>query len=175
VKKKIKSLDTQDSFRLRAAEGWLGLGDVESAQQELREISPSVRTHPAVLCVRYQIYAHAKQWDNAVELANELMKLLPEESFTWINLAYATRRKTGGSIPEAKKILEVAQPKFPGHYLFPYNLACYCSQLGEFVQAEQWLRKAVGIDKAAVKKMAREDSDLKPLWKSMGGTLWDDE
>jgi predicted Zn-dependent protease len=175
VKKKIKPLDTPDFFRVQAAEGWLGLGDVESADDELREISPSERTHPAVLTVRYQIYAHAKQWDQAVDVAHDLAKTLPEKSFAWINLAYATRRKTGGSIPEAKKILLGAEPKFPAEYLFPYNLACYCSQLGEWKQAEQWLKKAAKIDNAAVKKMAVDDHDLKPLWENLGGTLWKQE
>jgi predicted Zn-dependent protease len=175
VKKSIKPLDMPDSFHLQAAEGWLGLGDVASANQELREISPSERTHPSVLCVRYQIFAKEKNWDAAVDVATDVMKVLPKDPFAWINLAYATRRKTGGSIPEAKKILLEAQPKFPKDYLFPYNLACYCSQLGELKQAEQWLKKAAAIDKAAVKKIAAEDSDLKPLWDSRGGTLWDEE
>ncbi|HTR40858.1 MAG TPA: hypothetical protein VMH87_04520 [Pseudomonadales bacterium] len=174
MKKSIKPLDTPDSFHVQAAEGWLGLGDVESATNELREISPSERTHPAVLSVRYEIYSKTKQWDMAVEVANELIKMLPEEPFVWINLAYATRRKTGGSIPDAKKILLAAEPKFSKHYLFKYNLACYCSQLGELKEAERWLKKAAAIDKAAVKKMASQDDDLKPLWASLGRMLWDE-
>ena len=173
MKKSIKPLDAPDCFHVQAAEGWLGLGDVESATSELREISPAEQKHPAVLCVRYEIYSRAKQWDPAVEVANDLRKMLPEEPFVWISLAYATRRKTDGGIPEAKKILLGAEPKFPKHYLFPYNLACYCSQLGEMEQAEQWLKKAAAIDIAAVKKMALEDADLKPLWAVRGRTLWD--
>ncbi len=172
MKKSIKPLDTPDSFHVRAAEGWLGLGDVESASSELREIPPAEQTHPAVLSVRYEIYSRTKQWDMAVDVANDLRKMLPEEPFVWIWLAYATRRKTGGNIPEAKKILLGAEPKFPKHYLFPYNLACYCSQLGEMEQAEQWLKKAAAIDNATVKKMALEDADLKPLWAGLGRTLW---
>jgi tetratricopeptide (TPR) repeat protein len=175
VKKKIKPLETKDGFHLQAAEGWLGLGDVESAVNELKEISPTEHKHPAVLSVRYQIHAQAKQWDEAVVVANELLKLLPEAPLAWINLAYATRRKTGGSIPEAKEILLSAEPKFSEHYLFPYNISCYCSQLGDFDQARRWLKKAARMDKAAIKKMALEDPDLKPLWASMGGTLWDEE
>lgn len=175
VKKNIKPLGLQDSFRLQAAEGWLGLGDVESAGSELREVSPAEHKHPAVLSVKYQIHAHAKQWDKAIEVANDLMEMLPDEPLSWINLAYATRRKTGGSIPEAKEILLCAEPKFPRHYLFPYNLACYCSQLGEFDDAEQWLKKASRIDGAAIKKIALEDPDLEPLWNSMGKTLWEEE
>jgi predicted Zn-dependent protease len=175
MEKNIKPLDAPDSFHLRAAEGWLGLGDVESATSELREISPAEQTHPAVLLMRYEIYSRSKQWDSAADVANELIKMLPGEPSVWINLAYATRRKTGGSIPEAKKILLSAEPKFPKHYLFPYNLACYCSQLGEMPEAEQWLKKAAAIDNAVVKKMALEDVDLKPLWASLGRTLWEVE
>jgi predicted Zn-dependent protease len=173
VKKKIKPLDAPDHFHVQAAEGWLGLGDIESASSELREISPAERAHPAVLTVRYQLYAQAKQWDTALEVADDLVKMLPDEPFVWINLAYATRRKTGGSIPEARNILLGAEPKFPRHYLFPYNLACYCSQLGELEQAELWLKKASKIDNGTVKKMAVDDPDLKPLWESLGGTLWE--
>jgi predicted Zn-dependent protease len=175
VKKSIKPLDTPDCFHLDAAGGWLGLGDVESATSELREISPSEQTHPAVLSVLYEIYSRSAQWDKAADVAGELAEILPEESFVWINLAYATRRKTNGSIPEAKKILLGAQPKFSKQYLFPYNLACYCSQLGEMEQAEQWLKKAAAIDNAAVKKMALKDTDLKPLWDRLGRTLWVEE
>ena len=173
MKKSIKPLDAPDCFHVQAAEGWLGLGDVESATSELREISPGERTHPAVLSVRYEIYSKTKQWDMATDVASELIKMLPEEAFVWIWLAYATRRRTGGSIGDAKKILLAAEPKFSKHYLFPYNLACYCSQLGELDQAEQWLKKAAANDNAAVKKMALEDSDLKPLWASLGRTLWE--
>lgn len=175
VKKIIKPLDVQDHFHLQAAEGWLGLGDIESASNELREVSPAEHKHPAVLSVQYHIHTRALQWDKAVEVANDLMKMLPDDPFVWVNLAYATRRKTGGSIPEAKKILIGAEPKFPQHYLFPYNLACYCSQLGEFDEAKQWLKKASRIDAAAIKKIAVDDPDLKPLWENMGGTLWDED
>jgi len=101
--------------------------------------------------------------------------MLPDDPFVWINLAYAVRRKTGGGIPEAKEILLGAEPKFPAHYLFPYNLACYCSQLGEFEEARRWLKKAAKIDNTAIKKISRDDPDLKPLWDNMGGTLWDAE
>ena len=175
MKKELRPLEMQDIRHLQAAEGWLGLGDLESANNELREVSQAERTHPAVLSVMYQIHALAREWDKAVEVANDLARMLPDEPFVWINLAYATRRKSDGSITEAKKILMGAEPKFPKHYLFPYNLACYCSQLGEFNEAEQWLKKAAAIDNAAVKKISQDDSDLKPLWASRGGTLWEKE
>lgn len=169
MKPDIKKLSFEDVRSLRAAEGWLELGDAVSAAHELEEITPGEQAHPAVLQVRYAIYAKRGQWDMAVEIAKELKSLLPDEPGTWINLAYATRRTTGGGIPEAKKILLAAEAKFPGDFLIPFNLACYCSQLREFEQAERWLKKAFAIDDEA-RKMAADDDDLKPLWESRGSS-----
>src|SRR5580698_1949984 len=99
-------------------------------------------------------------------------RILPEDAESWINLAVTTGRKTRGSIDEAKRILLVAAVKFPREYLIPYNLACYCAQLGELKESAQWFKKAILIDDKAVQKIALDDPDLKPLWDSMSGTLW---
>ena len=131
---------------MQAAEGWLGLGDAVSANEELEEITLQDQTHPSVLLVRYAIYAKRGQWDMAADVAEKLTPLAPDKPGTWINLAYATRRKTGGGIPDAKRILLAAEAKFPADYLIPFNLACYCSQLHEFEQAVQWLKKAATIN-----------------------------
>lgn len=148
------------------------LGDFVSASNELEEITAEARANPVVLSMRYSIYAKAKRWDMAFEVANGLTAMLPDEPGTWLNLAHATRRKTCGGIPEAKRILLVAQVKFPKEYLFPFNLACYCSQLGELEEAELWLKKAMSLEEKTVRKLAVDDPDLKPLWDSMSGTIW---
>jgi hypothetical protein len=71
--------------------------------------------------------------------------------------------------------LLVAEVKFPREYLFPYNLACYCSQLHQFREAKKWFKKAILIDDKTVQKLAVDDPDLKPLWDSMSGTIWKSE
>jgi hypothetical protein len=45
---------------------------------------------------------------SAAAIAGALVKLIPEHSFTWVCRAYATRRKSGGGIPEARQILALA-------------------------------------------------------------------
>jgi tetratricopeptide (TPR) repeat protein len=170
--KKLKPLEPSDAHHLKAAEGWVGLGDLVSANDELEEISPEARAHPAVLFVRYEIYSKAEKWDMATEVSNALTKLLPEEAAVWICFAYSTRRKTGGGIPQAKEILLESEPKFPREYRFPFNLACYFSQLHQFEEAEKWIKKAMLIDEKIVQRLAIDDPDLLPLWDSMGGTLW---
>ena len=168
-------MELHDLRHLQAVEGWLGLDDIQSAAEELAAVSPEVREHPAVLTAQCQIYVHSKQWDEAAELAKRLTALLPEEPAAWIWLAYATRRRNGGGVRDAKEILVLAQPMFLEHYMFPFNLACYCAQLGEFDDAEQWLRQASAINKKAVRKLAADDADLKPLWEHLGGTIWKEE
>jgi len=108
----------------------------------------------------------------AAEIAGALVEMFPDEAKFWIWLAYSTRRKTGGGIPDAKRILLVAEVKFPREYLFPYNLACYCSQLHQFREAKKWFKKAILIDDKTVQKLGVDDPDLKPLWNSMSGTIW---
>lgn len=169
------SLDAQDQMRLRAAEGWLELGDVVSASDELEEINAEARANPAVLSLRYSIYAKAQRWDMAAEVAEGLTAMRPDDSQTWIHLADATRRKRGGGISEAKRILKVAHVKFPAEFRIPYALACYCSQLREFEETEFWIKKAMGLNEKEVQKMVLDDPDLKPFWDSMSGTIWKKE
>jgi predicted Zn-dependent protease len=117
------------------------------------------------MAVRYEIYAKAKRWDGAAEIAGALVKLMPDQPSVWICWAYATRRKTGGGILEAKKILLEAEPKFPAEYLIRYNLACYECQLGNLKEAMLWLEKAIDMaGKKDIRTMALDDPGLEALW-----------
>ena len=162
---KIKPLEPPDTHHLSAAQGWLGFGNHVDANDELDQITPGSRTHPDVLSVRYDVYAQAKKWDGASEIAETLVQSMPEQSSFWICWAYATRRKSSGGIPEAKKILIEAEPKFPGQYLIRYNLACYECQLGNYKESMVWLETAIDLaGKKDIRMMALEDPDLEPLW-----------
>jgi len=165
----MKELDQADSFHLSAAQGWIGLGDLVSANDELEEITPEFRVHPAVLFVRYEIYSNARKWDGAAEIANSLTKLLPENPAAWVDLAYATRRKAGGGMPQAKEILTEAKAKFPNEYLISFNLACYECQLGNLQAAKQRLKEAFELaGKRDIRLRALNDPDLEPLWNEIG-------
>jgi hypothetical protein len=45
---------------IQAAEGWLDLGDWQSANEELENVTPRLRAHPAVLEMRFRIYSAGK-------------------------------------------------------------------------------------------------------------------
>jgi Flp pilus assembly protein TadD len=161
----MKPLEPPDSHFLSAAAGWLGLGNVAEAKTELEKIAPQFKSHPSVLSVWFDLHAHSKQWDAAAEIAGKLTEIEPREAGAWISLAYATRRKAGGGIPAAQTILIQAQRTFPKEAIIAYNLACYDCQLGDLIAAKAWLDKACHLgDVRKIKRMARQDPDLEPLW-----------
>jgi predicted Zn-dependent protease len=161
----MKPLEPPDSHHLSAAIGWLELGDVAEAGEELEKIVPPFRSHPAVLVVRYDLHAAAGKWDTAAEIAAALTRLEPDEPGVWISLAYAIRRKAGGGIAPARAILIRARQTFPKEPIIAYNLACYDCQLGDLNAARLWLEKACMLgDVRKIKKMARQDPDMEPLW-----------
>jgi Flp pilus assembly protein TadD len=167
----MKPLEPPDSHHLSAAIGWLGLGNVAEAGAELEKIAPQFQSHPDVLAVQFDIYAQAGKWDAAAEIAGTLTQLEPGQPGTWISLAYATRRKTGGGIPQARAILILAQQTFPKEKIIAYNLACYDCQLGDLIAARSWLEKACVLgDARKIKHMALQDQDLEPLWPDLRRT-----
>ena len=75
----IQPLQPPDSLHLRAAQGWLELGNHAEADEELEKITPQLRAHPDVLKVRWEIYAAAKKWEAALDIAATLIQLDPED------------------------------------------------------------------------------------------------
>lgn len=153
-----------------AAEGWLGLGDHISANDELEQIPAELRAHPKVLLVRYSIYEKAKRWDACVDIAEAIVAQAPHIPEGWIRRSFALHelKRTQEALD---KLLMVAGA-FPELWTIPYNLACCMCQLGRCEEAEGWFKLAMAIDEQTVKREAIDDPDLDPFWKSKEGTFW---
>jgi predicted Zn-dependent protease len=161
-----KPLGQPDIFHLNAASGWLGLGDVVSANDELKQISPAMRGHPAVLLAQCEIFFTAKKWTLLLNMTGILLQQLPDLDFIWINRSYALHELK--RTQEALDALLPAAKKFPKQWLIRYNLACYSAQLGQMNEALRLLKQAIRLDgKKKVKIMALEDADFEPLWKEI--------
>jgi tetratricopeptide (TPR) repeat protein len=163
-------LETHDVMRLNAAQGWLGLGNHLEANEELEKITPAMRSHPDVLEVRYEIYAKAKRWEACVDIAAAIIKLAPDRPDAWINRSFALHELK--RTQEAFDNLLPVADKFPKVWRIPYNLACYCAQLGRLDECQAWFKKAMAVDEQTVQRVALDDPDLKPLWDSMSTTVW---
>jgi tetratricopeptide (TPR) repeat protein len=168
MKQQFESIGPPDSEFLNASLAWSRLGNEDEAWKEFEKVDSKWKSNPIYFAYRYKIFENAKNWDAAFEDALALSELMPEKPEMWVCLADMTRRKTGGSISEAKIMLLDAEKKFPDAFIVPYRLACYCSQLREFDEAGEWLRKAWSIDPKEVEKLEETEVDLVPLVDSLG-------
>jgi len=166
----MRELDGQDKRHLEAAEGWIGLGNHAEANAELEEITAKMRVYPAVLKVRWDVSAMAKKWEACLDIAEALVTLEPDVAGGWIHRSF-TLHKMKRTQEAFDKLLPAAQ-SFPRLWTIPYDLACYCAQLGRLEECQAWFKNAMAIDEKTVQRMALDDPELQPLWDSMSGTTW---
>lgn len=116
-----------DRLHLQSAEGWIELGDWQSATDESESITPLMQTHPNVLKLRVEIYSSAQRWDYVIEVAAVLARELPDVSFGFLRLAYALHELKSTN-EEWDTLLPIAD-KFPDLWIVPYNLAAMPARL----------------------------------------------
>ncbi len=161
----MKELQPPDSHHVAAVLGWLGLGMVAEAKDEITNISLTNISHPLALEARWQVAAHEKNWEEALEIADMEIRADPVNPGAWLHRAYALRRAHVGGLVAAWGVLSVAVKKFPEESVIAYNLACYACQMKDLDRAREWFFRAMRIGgKVEIKKMALADDDLEPLW-----------
>lgn len=156
-------LPPPDSHLVRAALGWLELDAPREAAAELSRVSSKGAAHPDALEVRWRLCACERRWADALAVAGELREAIPNSPVGWIDQAFALHELERTA--EAHALLQPAAARFPRTLVIPYNLACYACQLGHLDDARRWLDRAVALrDRDAIRQMALNDDDLKPLW-----------
>ena len=151
--------------QLKAAKGFLELGDPDSAWEELESIPAEDRAHQAVLWMRLEIYRKKQKWDGMVEIAKHLVKTSPDAPQHWIDLAWGQRRAI--DLQTAEKTLKEAMGRFPNEGVIHYNLACYSCVSGRIEVGKAQLETALRLD-PNLKATALEDEDLVGVW---GGSV----
>jgi len=160
-------LQPPDTHYLNAAEGWLGLGSVPDAHEELNRISLEGRFHPSVLRVRWDVYARNGHWEFAHTIAQGLVAFVPDDPIGFINRSVALHELK--RTPEAWNQLLPAALKFSDNSIIALHLARYACQLGRLEEAKAWLKKAVTLEDAGeLMSRALKDPDLTPLWPYYG-------
>jgi Flp pilus assembly protein TadD len=162
----MSALKAPDSHHLRAAEGWLELGNAGEAGRELDRITARHQSHPDVLEARWSVCAAGRDWAGALTAAEKLVADAPGRCSGWIHRSYSLHelRRT----QEARDQLLPAAARFPKVSIIPYNLACYDCQLGRLAEARQWLALAMTLGRREeIFAQALKDADLKPLWREL--------
>lgn len=153
-------------WRLDACDGYLDLGMLDRARQELDRVTGPSRNSTPFQQAELRLLMESKDWPAAGAAARHLRDLEPGEPAHWVQLAYAIRRAE--SIEAARAILLEAAARFPKVAVIPHNLACYECRLGRPGDAMTQLECAFGIDPGC-RDLAREDEDLRPLWPALEG------
>jgi predicted Zn-dependent protease len=147
---------------IQAAQECLKKGDHAGAEQALGQLGSESLDHPDALEIRWELAAHAENWDSALALSKALCQLTPESEYAWLGQACSLHEL--GRKQEAFDILVAAFQKLPKSPMIAYNLACGACRLKRHDEAWQWLTKAIEIGgRAEVKLMALDDPDLAPL------------
>lgn len=151
--------------RISHATGYLGLGMVREATEELAMIPPADSAHSEVLNARIELHMAKREWDMVIGLGPELAKRHPDVDSGWIGWAYALRELN--RIEEAKAVLLEAEPVHGKKcVVLHYNLACYYCLLGDMAEAKNRLGMACTMDKGW-KKAALDDPDLKAIFRGI--------
>ncbi len=157
----MEPLGPPDCHYVNAAIGWIELGNLSEAIEEIVKVSPASRRHPEVLRVCFTLAAKQAQWDLAVDLAQSICRKVPQFALGWVCQAYALHRL--GRTQEASDLLSGVVDQFSEEYSIPYDLACYACRLGRLDEAREWVELAIRLAGPEVKKLASNDPDLEPL------------
>ena len=146
--------------RLSAAEGYLELGMPGEALLEIGRVEPEYDHDPDLLKLKVTAHLKLNQWNEGLEASRDLCRVESEEAMGYIHSAYCLHEL--GKTDEAREILLCGPETLRQEPLYYYNLACYCTGLGEKAVARRHLRTAFTMDES-LRKTAAEDEDLRSL------------
>jgi Tfp pilus assembly protein PilF len=145
--------------RLQRVEGYLLLGMVRDAAQELDRI-PEQESSTTVLRYRMEVLQALEKWSELERISATVVRAHPEDPGAWIIWAYAARRAT--SIAAAETILRQAELRHPKEATIQFNLGCYACVQGNLLAAWRRVKQATKLN-PAFKEAAAKDPDLVAL------------
>jgi tetratricopeptide (TPR) repeat protein len=158
----MTSLEFPDRHHLNAATGWLELGNLPEAREELTKITSARQEHAEVLALRWHLHSLEKDWVAALQISRRHLLIEPESPEAWINQSFALHelQRTDEAFRELRQVVD----RFAEVGTIPYNLACYTCRLGLKDEALSWLKHARKLmGRKALIAMASEDPDLEAL------------
>jgi tetratricopeptide (TPR) repeat protein len=159
---RVKPLSLGNHRHVEAAKGWCQLRSFNDANAELEQITAEHWIHPEALEVRWSIYANQGKWDGALDLADVISQMAPDEPRGYLYCATSLREL--GRSPEALSVLLQAAKQFPREEAILYAIACLYYRSGRLDHARPWLRKALKAAARNMKQRPLSAEDLEPFW-----------
>jgi len=85
----------------------------------------------------------AEKWDWVVTVTQTLVNVALEKPRGWILRSYGLHKLK--RTQEAFDLLLPVGEKFSKEWVIPYNLSCYCAQLGLFKESREWFKASPTI------------------------------
>jgi tetratricopeptide (TPR) repeat protein len=159
----VEVLDYPAFFFYQAAEGWIELGNLKEALEELDQIGSPGRTHWAVLHLRWSILSKLKKWDRCLVVGRALTAGYPRDPCSWRLLAETYYLM--GDFEKAYRVAAANAADFPNSWNLLYDAACYSCLIGKFEEAQRYFNMALDVgDSELIRQQALDDPELKALW-----------
>lgn len=147
--------------KLRAAEGWIDLGNYDEAAEELHNCPPAIKSSIGWVKLWVTIYVATQRWVEVEMMTETLVKHAPDDPFTLTHRAEAFFRQ--GRAQDAFQVFRNAPDEFKKGPEYFYNLARYLCALEQFTLALSCIGKAVDADER-IRMKALTDPDLERVW-----------
>ena len=145
---------------LNAVVGYLNLGMLDDAWEELRALPAGEQARPEVVSVRIAILIRMRRWEQALGLSLELCRIIPEHPSPYLDAAFCLHELQ--RTREARELLLAGPPALQIYGTYHYNMACYETRLGNLHAARDHLGRAIRLD-GSYRRMALNDPDLEAL------------
>lgn len=136
----------KESNHITAAEGFLDLGMLEQAWDQLEESDPRRRADPEVLAMRLRILERMGRFDMGAEIARGAVQAHPNELDLWLLGSRHIRAAEG--IDSALEFLLGSGERFTSKAAYWFELACIHCQLGDLDRTADCTRRAVDLDRS---------------------------
>jgi len=145
---------------IESAQGYLLLGMLPDAWEEIKKLTSQEQLLPEVLDIRVALLMQEQRWQEALVILGPLCKVVPDCENYFVHAAYCLHELE--RTREARETLLLGPDSLVDEPLFHYNLACYETRLGESDLAKISLERCFKLDEG-FRKIALEDRDLREL------------
>lgn len=151
---------TEVERRIVAAQGYLELGLLEEAREQIASLPPLAASRPDVIELDVLCCMAERRWEEALSGSMRLCALEKNEPGGYIHAAYCLHEL--GRTGEAREMLRSGPGSLRKKPVFYYNLGCYSARLGLVDEALRMLEIAFEQD-PELRRAARKDPDLQAL------------
>lgn len=147
--------------RIQYATGYLELGMLDAASDEIEAVEGEGRLSPEVLLFRSRLYNAAEQWELMEAVSKQVAKVAPADPEGWIQWGNALRFQE--RFKEASQVAIKALRIHPEESHIMYNLACFHCLMGELEESRCILKRALKLN-PKLRESALDDPDLERVW-----------